>query len=163
MDCVSVSYQTILIELVLTYILNYTVFNCFKQRQLIENKVFNPQSGCGGRKHFSFRHLYHLGDSPPLPAGEGGGGVQKRCLHFKFLWVVLPSSYFPWCQRGQFQNRSKQVSIIGITPQFQLFVRLSLSRLLWDKKKHNSWRLPDFFKRLESNSKEKLIRRSCPI
>ena len=81
MDYVSVRYRTIPVVSVLTCILQCTVLNCFKLRRLIENKVFYPQGGCGGRKNFSFRHCRHLGDSPS-PAREGG--VEKSCLIYEF-------------------------------------------------------------------------------
>ena len=103
MDCVSVRYQTIPVLSVLTCILQCTVVNCLKLRWLIENKVFYPQGGCCGLKHFSFRHWCHLGDTSFLP--RKGGGGQERWVTFELLQVVLWSFYyFYWRQRSELQN-----------------------------------------------------------
>ena len=98
MDCVSVMYRTVPVVSALTCILYCTVKNCFKFRQLIENKVFYPQGGCGGQKMFSFRHRRHLGDSP-FPAKEGGGGQERLCKFWISL-AVLSSFYYFFGVRG---------------------------------------------------------------
>ena len=99
--CVSVRYQTVPVVSVLTCILLCTVLNCFKLRWIKwENKVFYPQGGCGGQKHFSFRHSCHFGDSC-FPR-QGGG--QENLRNFWILAGGFVVFYFSWCQRSEFLN-----------------------------------------------------------
>ena len=76
MNCVSVRYRTVPVVLVLTCILQCTgtVENCFKLRQLLENKVFYPQVRCGGQKIISPSGTGAIFADSPFPAKEGGGG-----------------------------------------------------------------------------------------
>ena len=118
MDCVSVMYRTVPVVSALTCILYCTVKNCFKFRQLIENKVFYPQGGCGGQKKFSFRHRRHLGDSP-FPAKEGGG-VKRGCVNFEFPWLFCHLFIISSASEERVPKQLKQVSIVGITLQPKL-------------------------------------------
>ena len=107
---VYVRYWTIPVVSVLTCILQCTVLSCFKLRRLVENKVFYPQGGCGGRKNFSFRHLRHLGDSPLSPPGGG----RENLRNFWILAVGFCRLLFFLAPEEQVSKQLKRVSIVGI-------------------------------------------------
>ena len=124
MDCVSVRYWTVPVVSVLTCILQCTIVNCLKLRQLKENKVFYPQGGCGRPKNLSFRHWCHLGNSPSPAKGQGGGGRETFEISpggFVVLFLFLLAS------EEQVPKQSKQVSIVDRIP---MLVKLSYNFVL---------------------------------
>ena len=51
-------------------------------------------AGMAGEKSPSFRHSYHLGQSPFPPARRGGGVIGVICVNFEFRGFLSLSLYF---------------------------------------------------------------------